>query len=100
MFKTDMERGMSENPRTRYDFNPGWRFFLGDCPGAERQDWDDEDWMDVDLPHGLELLPENSSGGRNYQGMAWYRKRFTVPEISKSRVVLRFEGVMGTACSM
>ena len=90
-----MEFGMNENLRTHYDFNPGWRFFLGDCPGAEQRDWDDEDWTDVDLPHGLEMLPENSSGGRNYQGMAWYRKRFTPPPIPNTRVVLRFEGVMG-----
>ena len=41
--------------------------------------FNDATWERANLPHGLEILPENASGGRNYQGPAWYRKRFSSP---------------------
>lgn len=82
--------------RTTYNFNPGWRFLKGDCPGAEVPDFDDSNWEGADLPHGLEVLPENSSGCINYQGPAWYRKRFRLPgSMEGQRVFLRFEAIMG-----
>lgn len=86
------------SPRKVYSFNPGWRFFKGDAPGAEQPDFDDSDWEAANLPHGLEILGSNQSGGRNYQGKAWYRKQFEVPEEAKGkRLVLYFEAVMGKA---
>ncbi|MEM0965833.1 MAG: glycoside hydrolase family 2 TIM barrel-domain containing protein [Verrucomicrobiota bacterium] len=80
------------------NFNPGWRFHLGDVEGAEEVDFDDSDWEAARLPHGLETLPANGSGGRNYQGIAWYRKEFTTePVLTGGRVFLYFEAVMGEA---
>lgn len=82
--------------RKVYNFNPGWRFFKGDVAGAEEPGFDDSRWEAANLPHGLEILPENASGGRNYQGIAWYRKKFGAPETGK-RSFLYFEAVMGMA---
>ena len=56
------------SPREVANFNPGWRFFKGDVAGAEAPGFDDAKWEAADLPHGLETLGENASGGRNYQG--------------------------------
>ena len=82
--------------RTADNFNVGWRFLKGPAEGAETAVFDDSRWPVVTVPHGLEILPLEASGGVNYQGEAWYRKRFEVPaDRAGQRVVLHFEGVMG-----
>lgn len=84
------------SPRTVASFNPGWRFLKADAPGAEQPDFDDSAWEAANLPHSLEILGENASGCRNYQGPAWYRKRFQVPPApAGGRTFLHFEAVMG-----
>ncbi len=41
-------------------------------------------------------MPAEASGCRNYQGVAWYRKHFIVPEETAGKdVALHFEGIMG-----
>jgi len=77
-------------------FNVGWRFRKGAAAGAEAVGFDDSQWPVVNVPHGLEILPLEASGGINYQGPAWYRKRFEAPaDLAGQRVVLHFEGLMG-----
>lgn len=85
-----------EGKRQVYNFNPGWRFFKGDAKNAWQNNFDDSDWDIVDLPHGLELLPLNASGSMNYQGSAWYRKRFELGADCKGqKIFLYFEAIMG-----
>lgn len=82
--------------REVYNFNPGWRFQLGDVAGAQAIDFDDSRWEVVSLPHSVALVPAEASGGRNYQGIAWYRKRFVIPELAvEKNVTLHFEAIMG-----
>ena len=82
--------------RTVFSANGGWRFIRSDVPGAEKPDFDDQGWLPVNLPHGLELLPEEASGCVNYQGPAWYRTRLTVPaDLAGKRLTLHFEAIMG-----
>ncbi len=84
------------SPRRVYSFSPGWRFLKGDAAGAEKPGFNDSEWEAVCVPHGLELLGENASGGRNYQGPAWYRKRFRAPGGSPGKALtLYLEAVMG-----
>ena len=78
--------------RQVWNFNPGWRFHLGDVADAEAVGFDDSAWEVVSTPHSVKLEPAEASGGRNYQGIAWYRKRFKVPA---DRCELYFEAVMG-----
>jgi beta-galactosidase len=83
-----------DSARTVQNFGPGWRFLKGNVAGAEAPAFDDSAWEAANLPHGLEVLGENLSGGRNYQGPAWYRKRFdAAPDGGK--VFLYFEAIMG-----
>jgi beta-galactosidase len=87
---------LPDSGRTVSSFNLGWRFFKGTASGAETLDFDDGVWPVVNLPHGLELLPLEASGGVNYQGEACYRKRFDISsDLEGQRVVLHFEGLMG-----
>ena len=53
-------------------------------------------WELVNLPHTVQLVPSEASGSRNYQGPAWYSKRFTVDtRYQGKRLSLYFEAVMG-----
>ncbi|MDR0989395.1 MAG: glycoside hydrolase family 2 [Prevotellaceae bacterium] len=82
--------------RTLYSFNADWRFHLGEAPGAEQVAYDDRSWELVSTPHTVRLEPAEASGCRNYQGVAWYRKTFRLPdELRGERLELHFEAVMG-----
>ncbi len=82
--------------REVFNFNVGWHFFKGAIPKAELPGFDDSKWSVVNTPHGLEYLPEEASGCINYQGEAWYRKHFKVPEnLTGQKVFLHFEAMMG-----
>ena len=82
--------------RNVYNFNPGWRFHKGDVAGAETLNFDDSAWQVVSTPHTVELEPAEASGGRNYQGIAWYRKHFVVPAAMQGQLVtVYFEAIMG-----
>ena len=82
--------------RVVYNFNEGWRFLLGDAEGAESKTFDDKAWPVVCAPHTVQLVPAEASGGRNYQGMCWYRKHFTVPkDMAGKNITVHFEAIMG-----
>lgn len=91
--------GFFEVPNTGrkvYNFNVGWRFYKGPEKNAESLDFDDSTWKIVSTPHGLELISEQASGSNNYQGEAWYRKHFTIPDsIENKRLIVHFEAIMG-----
>ncbi|MDR1672951.1 MAG: glycoside hydrolase family 2 [Bacteroidales bacterium] len=82
--------------RETFNFNVGWRFLCGDAADAEKSDFDDSRWELVSTPHTVMLVPAEGSGSRNYQGIAWYRKHFTVPENLQNKLVtIYFEAAMG-----
>lgn len=82
--------------RNAISLNIGWRFYRGTAAGAEAVGFDDAGWPVVNVPHSVMPVPLNGSGGINYQGEAWYRKRFTPPvPATPVRQFLHFEAVMG-----
>ncbi len=82
--------------RVIYNFNQGWRFHRGDVKGAEAKSFNDSQWDVVCAPHTAMLVPSEASGCRNYQGVVWYRKHFTVPADMKGKnVTVYFEAIMG-----
>ena len=87
---------LQNSGRLVWNFNAGWRFHLGDAAGAEAKDFDDRSWEVVSTPHTVQLMPAEASGCRNYQGIAWYRKHFSLPKECAGRdVTLHFEAIMG-----
>lgn len=87
---------LQNSGREVFNFNVGWRFFKGDVSGAEKSDFDDSSWDVVSAPHTVQLVPAEASGGRNYQGPAWYRKHFTVNESYAGKCInIYFEAIMG-----
>ncbi|MDP3644227.1 MAG: glycoside hydrolase family 2 TIM barrel-domain containing protein [Bacteroidota bacterium] len=94
------------------DFDSGWKFILGEVPGAESASFDDSQWRTLDLPHdwSIEDLPategkkqigpfsEDSPGkgatGHVLGGTGWYRKTFTLDQSSEGKKVqILFDGV-------
>ena len=87
---------MEGTGRTVYSMNVAWRFMKADVADAGSPGFDDSKWEVVSLPHGLEYLPIDASGGVNYQGPAWYRKHFTPdPALKGRKLFLNFEAIMG-----
>ncbi len=94
-------------------FNAGWKFIRDSVSGAEKMDFDDSNWMNIDLPHDFSIMslpgedneeqigpfskksPGNgNSTGHVIGGTGWYRKSFTIDKADKGKtVVLNFDGI-------
>jgi beta-galactosidase len=87
--------------RIRETFDFGWKFFKGDAIGAQQPGFSDSAWTAVDLPHDWsiegpfgEKEPSGGTGGYLPTGVGWYRKRFSLPESHRDRLVtIEFDGV-------
>ena len=82
-------------PRTKYNFNPDWKLFVGDPTGAEKVDFDDSGWKSVTTPHPWN---EDDAFRKDIKdlptGIAWYRKHFRLPaNSSDKKIFLEFEGI-------
>lgn len=85
--------------REVYNFNPGWRLHVGDAPGAESTTFDDQSWQPVTLPRAWN---EDDAFAKDIvdhrTGIAWYRKRFTLPaDVATRKVFIEFEGARQAA---
>ncbi|MEJ2544187.1 MAG: DUF4982 domain-containing protein [Calditrichaceae bacterium] len=83
------------NNRIKYNFNPQWKVHIGDPRGAEKVDFDDNEWKEVTLPYAWN---ENEAFKVDIHhlstGIAWYRKHFKIPAAPKGKkIFLEFEGV-------
>jgi beta-glucuronidase len=72
-----------------------WRFSVDRGKVGEQKEWfapgyDDSAWITVSVPHTWNVMPEYF----DYEGLAWYRRTFTVPAEAKDAFVrIRFEAV-------
>ncbi|MFG6429054.1 glycoside hydrolase family 2 protein [Roseateles sp. LYH14W] len=85
--------------REVYNFNPGWRLHVGDAAGAESPTFDDVKWKAVTLPRAWN---EDDAFAKDIvdhsTGIAWYRKRFTLPnDVTQRKVFIEFEGARQAA---
>jgi hypothetical protein len=83
------------SPRATYNFNPGWKLFVGDPAEAQSADFDDSSWRTVTLPHAWnEDAAFKVSIAQHPTGIAWYRKHFKLPaDAGDKKVFLEFEGI-------
>ena len=87
--------------RTTRDFDPAWRFHLGDVANAGDTTLDDKGWRQLDLPHDWSIEgefsatnPAGAQGGALPGGIGWYRKTFTLPAAdSAKQTFIDFDGV-------
>jgi sialate O-acetylesterase len=52
-----------------------WKINIGDIPDWKNPDYDDKEWKEIFVPAFWE-----AQGYKNYDGFAWYRMKFTLPE--------------------
>lgn len=81
--------------RTSYNFNPGWKLYVGDTTAAESVDFNDQNWKSITLPHAWN---EDEAFKKSIEelstGIAWYRKHFKLPKNSQNqKIFLEFEGI-------
>ncbi len=89
----------------RVSFDSAWRFSKGENPGAEQPRFDDSGWRLLDLPHDWAIEgpfdPKISPHQASLPsfGVAWYRKRFAVPESARGRYhyAIEIDGAMANA---
>ena len=107
------------SPRQRLSLDYGWRFIQADLPfpkidgheasyahakagnaeGAAAVDFDDSDWISVDLPHDFALAQTveptaNLSQGYKPRGIGWYRRTFALDPSDRGRhLELQFDGI-------
>ena len=82
--------------REKININREWKFKLGDYAGAEAEDYVDNDWSNINLPHNFSIPYFQSA--QWYTGYGWYRKYFDVPAKWKSkRIFIEFEGAFRDA---
>ena len=77
--------------RHNQSFNRGWKFHLGDAPGAEASAFDAANWENINLPHSFSMPYFGTE--KFYVGYGWYRNMIDVPAAwSGKRVNLEFDG--------
>lgn len=84
-----------QGERETFNFNQNWKLKIGDLDQAEKVNFNDSDWKQINLPYAW-----NQDEAFKYDithlstGIAWYRKTFKLPENSDSKkVFIEFEGV-------
>lgn len=91
------QKGMERKQLFDYD----WKFYLGDASEAKANNFNDESWRKLDLPHDWsiegQIQPKNptgNAGGFFPAGIGWYRKTFKAPaEWRGKSISIYFEGV-------
>lgn len=81
--------------RVEYNFNPGWKVFVGDPDSAEKMDFDDSQWAEFTLPYAWNQNEAFKVDIHDLStGIAWYRKHFTIPaEYADKKIFIEFEGI-------
>jgi beta-galactosidase len=75
-------------------FDYDWKFFLGEVSEAKSNNFNDENWRKLDLPHDWsiegKIQPKNPTGGGGGYfpaGIGWYRKTFLAPDAWKAKKI-------------
>jgi len=90
---------LATNASERKLFDQGWKFFFGDNKEASAENFNDNNWRTLDLPHDWSIegqvredSPSGNDGGYLPMGIGWYRKTFVAP-MGDMKMWLYFEGI-------
>ncbi|MGD0036530.1 MAG: glycoside hydrolase family 2 TIM barrel-domain containing protein [Bacteroidota bacterium] len=81
------------------NFNLDWKFSKGDPKGAEKSDYDDSRWMNINLPHDWSIEGPYGKDNPSCQGylpggIGWYRKSFRISRQNREKIItIRFDGI-------
>ena len=80
--------------RKKLNFNAEWRLCIGDFAEAKNAVFDDSRWLQVTLPYafnGDEAFKKDIVDLTDT--ICWYRKTFSLTDVSNKKVFIEFEGV-------
>lgn len=97
----EADKSINEQVRERVNIDFDWLFYLGDERLAKNNDFDDQDWRKLDLPHDWSIEgeydennPAGIAGGFLPTGIGWYRKHLTWNEDwAGKQIQIEFDGV-------
>lgn len=93
---------LSSEHRTKYNFNPDWKFIKENPENAHEVNFNDESWSTVSCPHtfnDMDTFDDLSHGHHDgednqWRGTVWYRKHFKLPEQDlEKKFFIEFESV-------
>lgn len=100
LFILSDERNAIAQSREILDMDFGWKFINGDTADAEKVDFNDNNWRNLNLPHDWSIEGTFSQENRGGQGAAflptgigWYRKHFQItPKDIQRSIWVEFGG--------
>ena len=87
-------------PRLRYTINEHWKFFKGECPGAEEPGYDVSRWETVDLPHTWNVADVEDEPYGWYRGAGWYVRDLPIDSLAGDRRIFLSFGAANTVASV
>jgi beta-galactosidase len=71
-----------------------WRFIKNDVTGAEQENFNDESWTVISIPHTWNAQ-DGQDGGNDYlRGIGFYRRHFSIDASEAGRqLFIHFDGV-------
>lgn len=91
--------------RQTINFDANWQFTKGEIAGAEKPEFNDKTWRNLDVPHDWSIEgpydrenPTARGGGYLPAGIGWYRKTFKVDSADVNKLFyIEFDGVMANS---
>ena len=73
-----------------------WRFIQKDILNAKNEEYDDNNWEEINIPHTWNAFDVQSGGGKRkdtlvskssayFRGIGWYRRRISLPNVENKR---------------
>jgi len=72
----------------------GWRFIKSDVTGAEQENFNDQSWAVVSIPHTWNAQDGQDGGNDYFRGTSFYRRHFSIDASEAGRQwYIHFDGV-------
>jgi len=72
----------------------GWRFIKSDVTGAEQENFNDQSWAVVSIPHTWNAQDGQDGGNDYFRGTGFYRRHFSIDASEAGRqLFIHFNGV-------
>lgn len=95
IFSLSLQNTSATHLETLVDLKGYWKFNIGDDMQWAEANFDDRDWDELYAPSTWE-----NQGYVGYNGMAWYRKQITLPQVSKNDALYVDLGYIDDACEV
>jgi len=72
----------------------GWRFIKSDVTGAEQENFNDQSWAVISIPHTWNAQDGQDGGNEYFCGIGFYRRHFSIDASQAGRqLFIHFDGV-------